>query len=166
MNNVEKTIISSFVGTSFMTASSALMSLLPNEEFREPDQLAKLIGRLLPTTPKHAKIIAGWGAHYAMGFVFALVYIELWEKNEIEHSIRNGIILGLVSGLIGLLIWKASFKIHPLPPNNRKFDFYLQRIPAHIVFAVFTTIAYNVIVNKQAQQMSLDQHSTSNNISD
>jgi len=129
-----------------MTASSALMSLLPHEEFREPDQLAKLIGRILPFLSGPAKVVAGWGAHYAMGFLFAAVYVELWEKREIEHSIRNGMILGLVSGLLGLLIWKATFSIHPLPPNNRKLDFYLQRIPAHVVFALGATIAYRMAV--------------------
>ncbi len=151
MNNLEKTLISGFVGTSFMTASSALMSLLPKEEFREPDQLSKLIGRLFPFMSKKAEIICGWGAHYAMGFLFAMVYVELWEKKEIEHSIKNGILLGLLSGLLGLLVWKASFKIHPLPPNNRKLDFYIQRIPAHIVFAVFATIGYNHIEKRKVK---------------
>lgn len=148
MNKLEKTFIAGGVGTSVMTASSALMSLLPKEEFREPDQLAKLVGRLMPTLSNRAKIIAGWGAHYAMGLVFAAVYVELWEKRKIEHSIRNGIILGVLSGLLGILIWKATFSVHPLPPNNRKLDFYLQRIPAHLVFAVFATIAYRAIEEK------------------
>ena len=80
-----------------------------------------------------------------MGFVFAAVYIELWESRKIEHTIRNGVILGLLSGMLGLLIWKATFNVHPLPPNIRKLDFYLQRIPAHVVFAVFATIAYNMM---------------------
>lgn len=162
MNNLEKTLISGFVGTSFMTASSALMSVMIKEEFRAPDQLSKLIGRLMPMMSKKAKIIAGWGAHYAMGFLFALVYVELWEKKEIEHNLKNGVILGLVSGLLGLLIWKASFYIHPLPPNNRKLDFYLQRIPAHIIFAVFATIGYNAIektqqkINKSRQDLNYE----------
>jgi len=56
--------------------------------------------------------------------------------------------MGLVSGLLGLLIWKATFYIHPLPPNNRKLDFYLQRIPAHAVFALVATIAYRLVVAK------------------
>ena len=156
MNKLGKTLISAAVGTSFMTASSALMSLLPNEEFREPDQLAKLIGRVMPVFSNKADVIAGWGAHYAMGCVFAAVYVDLWEKREIEHSIKNGVILGLVSGLLGLLIWKATFSIHPLPPNNRKFDFYLQRIPAHVVFAVFATIGYQLIKKKEVAKREDD----------
>ena len=145
MRKLAKTLISGFAGTSFMTASSALMSLLPHENFKEPEHLATMTGRLAPFMSKKAQILAGWGEHYAMGFVFAAVYIELWETRKIKHTIRNGVVLGLLSGMLGLLIWKATFNVHPLPPNIRKLDFYLQRIPAHVVFAVFATIAYNMI---------------------
>jgi len=130
------------VGTSVMTASSALMSLIPKEEFREPDQLEKLIGRLFPVLSAKGKKIAGWSAHYGMGMVFAAVYVGLWERKRINPDIKTGLVLGGLSGLLGMFIWKASFWLHPFPPNNRKLDFYLQRIPAHVVFAVFATIAY------------------------
>ena len=149
MNKVEKTLISGFTGTTFMTAASALMSLLPHENFKEPEHLATMIGRLAPFLSKESKVLSGWAAHYGMGFVFAAVYVELWESRKIEHTIKNGIILGVLSGLLGLLIWKGTFKVHPLPPNIRYLDFYLQRIPAHVVFAVFTTIAYRMIKTKE-----------------
>jgi len=128
-----------------MTASSALMSLLPAENFKEPEHLATMTGRIAPFLSKRAQVLAGWAAHYSMGFLFAAVYVELWETRKIEHSIKNGLILGVLSGLLGLLIWKGTFKVHPLPPKMRYLDFYLQRIPAHIVFAVFSTIAYRLI---------------------
>jgi hypothetical protein len=44
-----------------------------------------------------------------------------------------------------MLIWKATFKLHPLTPWMDYRRFYLQRIPAHIVFAVFAALAYNLI---------------------
>lgn len=154
MNWIEKTLISGAAGTTFMTAASALMSLIPREEFREPDQLQKLVGRLLPFLSQPAQLVAGWAAHYGMGMVFAAVYVDLWEKREIDHSIRNGLILGAISGLVGMLIWKATFSIHPLPPNNRKIDFYIQRMPVHIVFAVFSTIAYKMIKTAKTEQIN------------
>ena len=149
MNNAGKTLLSGFTGTTFMTAASALMSLLPNENFKEPEHLATMVGRLAPLLSKNTKTLAGWGAHYSMGFMFAAVYVELWESGKIAHTIKNGIILGLLSGVLGLLIWKATFKVHPLPPNIRYLDFYLQRIPAHVVFSIFTTIAYRMIKSKE-----------------
>lgn len=145
MNKLEKTVISGAAGTTFMTAASAVMSLIPRENFKEPEHLATMISRLAPGLSDRAQKIAGWGAHYGMGFVFAAVYVELWETRKIKHNIKNGIILGIISGLAGMLIWKATFKIHPLPPSLRYLDFYLQRIPAHVVFAVFATITYRFI---------------------
>jgi hypothetical protein len=150
MNKLEKTLISGTAGTTFMTASSALMSLIPHENFKEPEHLATMVSRLAPALSKRAQQVAGWSAHYGMGFVFAAVYVELWETGKIKHNIKNGLILGAISGLVGMLIWKATFKIHPLPPSLRYLDFYLQRIPAHIVFAVFATIAYRILKEKES----------------
>ncbi|MHA4896202.1 hypothetical protein ACXZ1K_15730 [Pedobacter sp. PWIIR3] len=145
MNQAEKTLITGIGGTTFMTAGSALMTLIGTENYREPEHLATMIGRLAPFLSKRSKVIAGWGAHYAMGFVFAAVFVELWETGKIKHNLRNGLLLGLASGIVGLLIWKATFKIHPLPPSLDYTNFYLQRIPAHVVFAVFATLTYRLI---------------------
>lgn len=153
MNQVSKTAISAVVGTSFMTANSYLMSEIFDENFREPQHLATMIGRLAPKLSKHAKRLAGWGAHYAMGFVFATIYVELWETRKIKHSLVNGIALGAVSGVLGFLIWKGTFKAHPLPPLFRFDHYYLQRIPAHIVFAVFATITYRLIKLKEQRSI-------------
>jgi hypothetical protein len=144
MDQLQKTALSGFIGTSFMTASSELMSVLMGENFREPEHLETMISRLVPHLSAHAKKIAGWGAHYAMGFVFAAVYVQLWESKKIKHSLKNGLILGALSGVLGFLIWKATFKLHPLPPWLNYDHYYLQRIPAHVVFAVFATIAYRL----------------------
>ena len=145
MNQLQKTVLTGFMGTNLMTASSALMSAVFGENFREPDHLATMIGRLAPSLSKHAKVIAGWGAHYAMGLVFAAIYVELWETNKIKHSIKNGILLGIISGVLGFLIWKGTFKAHPLPPWLNYNHYYLQRIPAHVVFAIAATITYRLI---------------------
>jgi len=80
-----------------------------------------------------------------MGFVFAAVFVELWETGKIRYNLRNALILGLASGMLGLLIWKGTFKIHPLPPLLHYTDFYIQRIPAHVVYAVFATLTYRMI---------------------
>jgi hypothetical protein len=79
------------------------------ENYREPEHLATMISRIAPGLSKNAAKIAGWGAHVAMGFIFASVYVELWETRKIKHTIFNGLVLGLVSGLLGLAIWKATF---------------------------------------------------------
>ncbi|MBB5394750.1 hypothetical protein [Mucilaginibacter sp. AK015] len=157
MNQAAKTALSAIGGTSVMTLSSHLMSEIFGENFREPQHLATMIGRLAPALSKNAKQIAGWGAHFAMGFVFAAVYVELWETRKIKHTILNGVILGLVSGVLGFLIWKGTFKAHPLPPLMRFDHYYLQRIPAHVVFAVFATITYRLIKSNEESSSVTDE---------
>ncbi|MBD1395510.1 hypothetical protein [Mucilaginibacter glaciei] len=151
MNKIEKAALTGVGGTTVMTASSYLMSLLADENFREPEHLEVLIGRLTPHLSKKAKVLAGWGAHFAMGFVFASVYVELWEYKKIKHNLRNGLLLGLISGVLGFLIWKATFKVHPLPPWLNFEHYYLQRIPAHVVFAVGATITYRLLEKEKKQ---------------
>lgn len=149
MNQLSKTVLSGGAGTVMMTLGSELMTKIFGENFSEPDHLETMIKRLAPMLSKQAKVIAGWGAHLTMGLIFAAIYVELWEKREIKHSITNGIILGVLSGLIGLLIWKGTFKAHPLPPWLNYNAFYLQRIPAHVVFAVTATITYRLITKAE-----------------
>jgi hypothetical protein len=151
MNQIGKAAITGIGGTTVMTASSYLMSLLADENFREPEHLEVLIGRLAPHLSKKAKVLAGWGAHFAMGFVFASVYVELWESKKVKHNLRNGLLLGLISGVLGFLIWKATFKVHPLTPWINFDHYYLQRIPAHVVFAVGATITYRLLAKENPQ---------------
>ena len=156
MDKISKTALSGIGGTTVMTAGSALMSLMMNENFREPEHLGTMIGRVAPFLSKKAQLLAGWGAHYGMGFVFAAVYVELWETGKIKHTIKNGLILGFLSGVLGMLVWKGTFKAHPLPPFINKSNFYIQRIPAHIVFAVFATISYRLI-KAQEEEAAVEQ---------
>lgn len=149
MEKVSKIAITGVAGTTFMTAASELMSLLGKEEFREPRLLRKITGRLAPFLSKNWQLLMGWGAHYCMGFIFAATYVQLWESGKIKHNLRNGFILGIASGILGLLIWRATFRWHPLPPSVNRMNFYLQRIPAHVVFAVFGTAAYQLITDRQ-----------------
>jgi hypothetical protein len=150
MHKGAKTSITAVSGTALMTASSYLMSEIFGENYREPEHLATMISRIAPGLSKNAAKIAGWGAHVAMGFVFASVYVELWETKKIKPTIVNGLVLGLMSGLLGLVIWKATFKAHPFPPLLKFDHYYLQRIPAHIVFALMATITYRVISSTSA----------------
>ena len=151
MDKITKTAVSGVTGTLVMTAGSELMSLIANGNFSEPAHLETMISRLAPQLSKHSKKIAGWGAHFAMGLVFAAIYVELWETKKIKHNLKNALILGALSGLIGLFIWKATFKVHPLPPWLNYTHFYLQRIPAHIVFAVAATLAYKLTVSEDKE---------------
>jgi hypothetical protein len=141
---IVKTIGCSIAGTTMMTASSALMSLL-GQDFREPERLNGLISRVLPFLPKHARSVSAWAAHYGMGAAFSAIYVKLWDSDTLKPTGICGLCLGAVSGVIGIAIWKATFAVHPLSPLMNYKRFYLQRIPAHVVFAIFATLAYHAM---------------------
>jgi len=144
INPFVKAVVCSLAGTTMMTASSALMSLT-GQDFREDERLKGLISRVLPFLPKNIRSLSAWAAHYAMGSAFSAVYVKLWDSKTLKPTGTCGLCLGAVSGLIGIAIWKATFVVHPLSPLMNYKRFYLQRTPAHIVFAIFATIAYNVM---------------------
>src|SRR4051812_33741266 len=145
MNKFTTTGLTALASTTVMTAGSELMSHIFRENYREPEHLETLIGRLAPVLPKRIKKFGGWAAHYGVGLAFAAVYVELWNRNKIKHNLKNALVLETISGLLGLVVWKGTFKAHPLPPWINYRHFYLQRIPAHIIFAVAATLTYKPV---------------------
>jgi hypothetical protein len=138
-------LIAGISGTTFMTLFSYLVSELEGENFSEPERLGQLAKRLLPMLSKEGKQITGWAAHYLVGLLFALVYVELWSRKKIRSSIKRNLLLGGVSGIIAVGIWKTTFKMHPLPRALNFNKYYLQLVPAHVVFAVFAGIGYQLL---------------------
>lgn len=145
MNKTENTLLSASAGTTAMTLFSYLVSLTARENFSEPEHLGTMMHRLVPGSSKQASQAAGWGAHYAVGMLFVLAYQELWKTGKIKKSIKNGIILGALSGAFALLVWKTTMKSHPAPPWIDFTKFYMQLVPAHIVFAVCATLSSSLL---------------------
>ncbi|GAC1310764.1 MAG: hypothetical protein NVSMB24_28720 [Mucilaginibacter sp.] len=132
-------------GTTFMTAFSYAVSAVEKENFSEPERLGQLARRLLPTISKKENQLIGWSAHYGVGLLFSTAYDWLWANKKIKPSFKNNLLLGGISGLAAVAIWKATFKMHPLPPRLSFDKYYLQLVPAHIVFAVFAGLAYGLL---------------------
>ncbi|HEX8021905.1 hypothetical protein [Mucilaginibacter sp.] len=132
-------------GTTFMTLFSYLVSLADGENFSEPERLGQLVGRLVPKLDKQQSQALGWLGHYGVGLLFALVYVELWRRGKLKPDLKTNLWLGGLSGLLAVAVWKTTFKMHPLPPSLSFSKYYLQLIPAHVVFAVFAGIGYQIL---------------------
>lgn len=145
-------LIAGISGTTFMTLFSYLVSEIDDENFSEPERLGQLAQGLLPVLNKQEKQITGWAAHYIVGLLFALVYVDLWSRKRIKPTLKNNLLLGGISGIVAIAIWKTTFKMHPLPPGLSFNKYYLQLVPAHVVFAVFAGIGYNLL--KKARKNS------------
>jgi hypothetical protein len=137
-------------GTTFMTLFSYLVSELDRENYSEPERLGQLAHRMLPHLNKKEYLVFGWTAHFGVGLLFALAYVELWRRKKIKPSFLNNLLLGGISGIIAVAIWKTTFKLHPLPPRMSFNKYYLQLVPAHIVFAVFAGLGYHLLNRRKA----------------
>ena len=145
MNKTDNLLASAAAGTTIMTLFSYLVSLAADKNFSEPEHLGTMIHRLMPGASKKATQFAGWGAHYAVGLLFLLAYQELWKTGKIKKTWFNGLVTGALSGALAVLVWKGTLKAHPLPPWMDFTNFFVQLVPAHIVFAVCATLTSRLL---------------------
>lgn len=145
MNKTGNSIAAATAGTTMMTLFSYMVSMVADKNFSEPEHLTTMLYRLAPGMSKKQARLAGWGAHYAVGLLFVLVYRELWKTGKIKKSVLNGVILGALSGALAVLVWKGTLKAHPLPPWIDFTNYYIQLVPAHIVFAVCATLTSRLL---------------------
>lgn len=140
--DVTKTISSGIGGTSLMSLFSYLISDSKHRNFREPEILGELIQRLIPDMDKQYADIAGWGMHYMTGTVFTSIYDQIWKKTSIQPSIKSGAVLGALSGLVGIAVWRAVVKMHPKPPIKNHSAYYKHLLLAHIFFGIAAAESY------------------------
>jgi hypothetical protein len=145
-------LISGVTGTTLMTLFSHLVSAGSGENFSEPQRLGQLAHRLLPKLDKQQSQALGWLGHYGVGVLFAMVYIELWRSGKLKPDLKTNLWLGAVSGLVAVAGWKITFTLHPLPSVLRFNKYYIQLIPAHVIFAVFAGIGYQLVKHMKQRQ--------------
>ena len=133
-------IAGAVIGTSAMTGFSYGVANLTQQQFREPELLNKLIS---PTVPEPVQSTAyGWIIHYGVGLGFMFTYHQVWTRNRTNTLLKNTLVLGLASGILGASVWAAVLKLHPHAPSVNVKRFLPHLIAAHIVFAFFAKRGY------------------------
>jgi H+/Cl- antiporter ClcA len=147
MKTAEKIIIAGIVGTTFMTLYSYLKAKKENQEYVEPVMINKLIdnSKNLPSMQDEDIHPAGWGLHYAAGVSFVGLYWLLWKKVLTKPTVPKILIVGALSGLVGILVWKMLFRQHKRPPYNYRHGYYRQLFTAHIIFSLFALVTYRTL---------------------
>ena len=85
---------------------------------------------------------AGWALHFGTGAVFTAVYNEIWERTSIKPNLKSGALMGAISGLVGIAIWRATIAAHPKPPVKDYNAYYKHLLLAHIVFGIAAAESY------------------------
>lgn len=139
----------SIAATSAMTWFSYAMSQNFRELYKEPVLLSYAIDKMKIDLSTQAKINWGWILHYAIGLCFVVEYHIIWVKDIAPISPLSALLLGAISGVIGIISWIIIFKMtHHQPPIDFR-GYYIQLFFAHIIFAIVATALYAVMLNLQ-----------------
>jgi hypothetical protein len=145
--HIPEILSGAIAGTSVMTLYSYLLSESKNKQFREPELLAILLKRLFPRINKSTTRMEGWMLHYLVGLFFTSIYDRVWRKTK-GPSLSSALLLGAISGVVGISVWKKTFDLHPEPPLIEFKKYYGQLLVAHLVFGAFTALGYQVAGKK------------------
>ncbi len=144
--NVLQILLSSIAATSVMTYFSYAVSASAREVYKEPVLLTYILTALHLELSPNFKIILGWFLHYLIGLFFVSGYHLLWLNEFLEISWPASILLGVISGIIGIISWVILFEIIPQKPNIDFKGYYFQLFIAHIIFSIIAFIVYNLFL--------------------
>jgi hypothetical protein len=141
-------LLATLAGTASMTLFSYLISNKKNKDFKEPQLLGKMVYRAVPEIKKDESKVAGWILHVGAGLFFVLAYKLLLDNTKLKSNVPEGVLLGFANGAVAVAIWKATFSLHPDPPEIHFKDFYGHLVITHVFFCVPALL----ILNKNKQQ--------------
>lgn len=142
-------LLVSIAATSAMTWFSYAMSQNFRELYKEPVLLSYAIDKMKIDLSTQAKINWGWILHYAIGLCFVVGYHIIWVKDIAPISPLSALLLGAISGVIGIISWIIIFKMTHHQPQIDFRGYYIQLFFAHIIFAIIATALYAVMLNLQ-----------------
>lgn len=144
MKTTKKIIIAGITGTTFMTLYSYWKSKQEKQQYLEPVMINKLIDKSenLPGLKDEDKHPAGWGLHYLAGIFFVASYWFISNKALRKPTATKIFLIGSLSGVVGIAVWKLLFVQHDNPPQNYRYGYYRQLLIAHIIFSAFALASY------------------------
>ncbi len=131
-------IAAGIAGTTAMTAFSYYASKAKHKNFREPHLLGKVAESALPEIEKSNANISGWITHYATGILFAALYSSILEINKKKPTFYRGLIVGGLTGIPAVLVWKTTLRLFPVKTPVNKKRYFGHLLLAHIIFGGFT----------------------------
>ncbi|WP_348825078.1 hypothetical protein [Flavobacterium aestuarii] len=135
-------IVTTAFAVSAMTLFSYAISASYKELYKEPVLLTFVLIKLNLELSLNTKKKAAWLIHYLIGLIFVLIYHFLWTKAILELSFLSGLLLGSLSGIVGIFGWLLIFKLAKYKPHIDFKGYYLQLFFAHIIFGVTAAAVY------------------------
>lgn len=155
MKAIGRVIIEGIAGTAAMTAYTNLAAISSEEQINVPAILGTILsGDKKPdgkTTSKRKGLILGTVAHYAAGIAFAASFRVLWKAGILQPNPKNEPILGILHGLTGILIWRATIKISPesRTPAVPLKEYFGVLLTGHVIFTTVAAELDKLLKNKK-----------------
>ncbi|WP_163397586.1 hypothetical protein [Flavobacterium fluviatile] len=135
-------LLATFAATTAMTLFSYAISASFRELYKEPVLLIFLLDQIKIEVSNKSKARLAWMLHYLIGFIFVVIYHFLWINNILKLSLLNAVLLGSISGIIGILGWMILFRLADYKPKIDFKGYYIQLFFAHIIFGVVAALFY------------------------
>jgi len=135
-------IVSSIVGITVMTIFSYVVSKSFNKLYKEPILLKYVLERMQVSISDNFTLVLGWFLHYIIGILFVVIYHFIWMNGWMEISVLHSFILGLASGLVGIVAWRIMFAISNSESKVDMNGYFFQLVIAHILFALTVMMIY------------------------
>lgn len=142
MNIVYTILITALFAMVTMTAFSYLISKSFKELYKEPVLLTYFLDALHLEVSENLKIILAWILHYLIGLGFVVGYHLIWTNELLPLTWTIGLLLGTLSGIIGIIGWIFIFKYTKHEPKIDYKGYYIQLLFAHIIFGLTAYISY------------------------
>lgn len=155
MKAIGRVILDGIAGTAAMTAYTKLVAHSSEKQLNVPAILGTIIsGKKRPggkTTTNSAALAAGVVAHYATGIAFAAAFRGLWKAGILKPNPRNEPILGVLHGITGILIWRATIKLSPKSrtPEIPLKDYFGVLMTGHVIFSTVAAELDKMLKNKK-----------------
>lgn len=135
-------IITAVAATTAMTLFSYTISASFRKLYKEPVLLTYILTQLKAELSPKVKTILAWLIHYSIGLIFVIIYHFLWIHTILKLTFFNGLLLGMVSGIVGIISWMILFKIADYKPDIDFKGYYIQLFFAHVLFGITATLVY------------------------
>ena len=140
-------LIVSLAATSAMTLFSyAISTKYRDENYKEPLLLSQMLAQIKFNMPIVSKKTLGWLLYFVIGFLFVLVYHLLWLYDILDFSVRSAFLLGITSGVIGVISWIIMLKITKCDLSKDFKGYYLQMFISRIIFALYAAAVYYILL--------------------
>lgn len=141
--NLLKIAIAAISATNIMTIFSYLLSANYKKLFKEPVMMDFVLEGIGIHLKGKGHKIGGWIAHYIIGLALVFSYEAIWRYTSVKFGFLSGILFGLVSGLLGIVCWRAIY-LTSIHDNVSRRSYYIQLFFGHILFAIVVVIAFKI----------------------